>query len=105
MKRGMACDHCQEDAVKPKPLQRHITRACIVVKRLPWTNTKPSRFRVECNGIKKTYGLGVIPADGPDNDLDQAAFVVNLFCKDRGLDWQFVTEVAYFKDQYIFVAR
>ena len=109
MKRGMACD---PEVQKEKPVcdlawrWKPVVRACVVVKRLPWTNTKPSRFLVKTGSDKRgrTYSLEMLPTR-LDSDADQAKWVAEEFIRDNQLDWKLIRHATMVGDTYIFIAE
>jgi len=107
MKRAMSCDPVQ---YKEKPLVgpawRPIMRACVTVKRLPWTSTKPSRYvaKVGVGTRSKTYSLGVIPTH-LENDADQAKWVAERFLHDKDLAWTLIQHATVVGDTFVFIAK
>lgn len=107
MKRSTACDPVQ---YKEKPLVGHawrpIMRACVTVKRLPWTSTKPSRFIVKTGfgGRGKTYGLGLLPMH-LENDADQAKWIAEKFLQDNQLAWTLIQHATLVGDTFVFIAK
>lgn len=83
-----------------------MNRASIAVKRLPWTNTKPSRLVASVNGMnRKTYSLECIPSEVYDKGDDAIArYIAETYSTDKGLHWTLSEFSTIHKGEYIFIA-
>ena len=62
-------------------------KSCVVVRYLPWTNTKPARFNVKVgSGRWKTYSLGLIPADLSDHLRHQ--YIAEIAMVKEDVSWE-----------------